>query len=872
MVYRAEDLKLGRSVALKFLPEELASDVKARERFEREARAASALDHPAICAVYEFGEHEGQPFLAMPLLLGQTLRDRIAADPALQMGQWLGLAVQIAEGLQAAHHHGIIHRDIKPANIFITHRGESKILDFGLARLDGTESVTSPKRIDWAADPSLTATGAEMGTAAYMSPEQVRGEKLDTRTDLFSFGLVLYELATQKQAFAGDTREMLHDAILNRTPAPLSQFNPDVLPQLESIINKALQKDRGLRYQTASELRADLLRLKHSTDVSRSSTRRWPTLMVVAAVFLVAAAIAWFPGRKTSFPANLIERQLTANSTDNPVEGGAISPDGKYLAYIDPKGMHIKLLETGEMHTVPEPEALKDTRVDWDVRPWSRTRFVATAFVAGQPDSAWMVSVMGGAPQKLRDDAYPQFVSSNGSLIVFKTLKGKVGYREIWLMDSSGERARRLEQADEDSGFRYISLSPDGQRLGYIKEHRAADRIEVTLETRGLNGGSPSTVLSGVPLWLYTWMPDGRIIYVLSKQDINGQACDCWETRLDPRTGKPIGTPVRLTNWAGFCVGPLTSTADGKRLVFNKWSVQRSVYIADLASGKPHSTTPRRLTLSDGQEYPAAWTSDSNTIVFVSNRLGTWGIFKQSPGEEEAQALVTGLPNRVEAGISPDGHWILYQSFSSLTSGRLTRIPLAGGEPQPVLTLLTAPEESPWMGARAHEPPRCSRSPATLCAIAERTADGQHLIFTAFDPIKGRGSELTRFRIDPAAAYKWDLSPDGTRLAILQRADHGIQILPLNGDAPYRIAVRGWRSLETLDWDAHGTGLFTSGATQGNSVLLYIDLKGNSFTLWKQPGEQEGGTDVYAIPSPDSRHLAVYGWTSNSNMWMMEKF
>ncbi len=317
-------------------------------------------------------------------------------------------------------------------------------------------------------------------------------------------------------------------------------------------------------------------------------------------------------------------------------------------------------------------------------------------------------------------------------------------------------------------------------------------------------------------------------------------------------------------------MGNLTSTADGKRLVFNKWSVQRSVYVADLSSGKPQSTTPRRLTLSDGQEYPAAWAPDSNTIVFVSNRLGTWGIFKQSIDTDEAQTLLTGFRDRVEARISPDGRWILCQLFTSLTSGQLIRIPLTGGDPQLVLTLMTAPEESPMMGARAHEPPRCSRSPATLCAIGERTADGQQLVLTAFDPIKGRGSELIRVRVDPTAAYKWDLSPDGTRIAILQRSGRQINVVPLDGRESYQIAVNGWRSLETLDWDADGKGWFASGAMQGNSVMLHVDLKGNAHTLWKQPGEQEGGTDIYAIPSPNNRHLAIYGWTSNSNMWMME--
>ncbi len=263
VVYKAEDLKLGRRVALKFLPEEVVSDAKALERFEREARAASTLDHPNICTIYEFGEHEGQPFIAMSLLEGQTLRDQIAARVApFTTDELLNLASQIGDGLAAAHDKGIIHRDIKPANIFITNRNEAKILDFGLAKLtDAGDRGGIPQeetRTAAAHDLSLSLTGVAMGTAPYMSPEQVRGEKLDARTDLFSFGLVIYEMATGKQAFSGDTAPALHEAILNRTPVEAREFNHELPPRLEEIIDRALEKDRNFRYQSAAEMRTDL--------------------------------------------------------------------------------------------------------------------------------------------------------------------------------------------------------------------------------------------------------------------------------------------------------------------------------------------------------------------------------------------------------------------------------------------------------------------------------------------------------------------------------------------------------------------------------------------------------------------------------------
>jgi len=281
VVYKAEDLKLGRRVALKFLPEEIASDAKVLERFEREARAASALDHPNICAIYEFGEHEGRPFIAMSLLEGQTLRDRMAARAApLATDELLNLAIQIGHGLTAAHEKGITHRDIKPANIFITNRSEAKILDFGLAKLtdagdlEGLRHQEGRSREPQTAtvnDLSLSVTGVAMGTAPYMSPEQVRGEKLDARTDLYSFGLVVYEMATGTPAFSGDTLAALHEAILNRTPVPARELNPELPPRLEEIINKALEKDRGHRYQRASEVRAALEAVQTQPGASSSA-------------------------------------------------------------------------------------------------------------------------------------------------------------------------------------------------------------------------------------------------------------------------------------------------------------------------------------------------------------------------------------------------------------------------------------------------------------------------------------------------------------------------------------------------------------------------------------------------------------------------
>ena len=671
-VYEAEDLRLGRHAALKFLPESVANDAHAMERFEREARAASSLDHPNICTIYEVGEHEGRTFLAMQLLEGTNLRDHIAGRP-LRLDLLLDIGIQIADALDAAHARGIIHRDIKPSNIFLTPRGQVKLLDFGLAKItaektDFAASSAEGSTVSW--DP-VSSPDSVIGTVGYMSPEQALGKELDARCDLFSFGAVLYEMATGVVPFAGTTSAAIFDAILNKHPISPLHLNPVLPEELDHIIRKALEKDREVRYQTAAEIHADLKRLKRDTSSDRASgvtvpvvtakstTRRW--LWAAVSVALIVLAIGSFRYFAPVAPPRVIS---STQITSDGLAKGSLATDGVRLYFSELSGGHyvVSQVSTGGGETVEIPTPFRNIMVQ-DISKDHSQLLVAAAEGTHTDAKLWAIPLPSGSPRAIGNFVASSAAwSSDGKQLVYTTGSA------LYLANADGSDPRPLVTVE---GYpRFPRFSPDGQRIRFTlnEQNRFASAIwEVRADGKDLH-----PLLSG---WRNPpaeccgdWSPDGRYYFFLSYTATLG---DVYVVQDGPSLLRRARlAPIQLT------AGPLqfysmTPSTDGTKLFVHVTQRRTQLVRYD---GKSKQFVPFLPGIS---ATDLAYSPDGQWIAYVTVPEGS--LWRSRVDGSERQQL-TYPPTRAIIPVwSPDGTRILYQSFAIGGSWKAQSVPFLGG-------------------------------------------------------------------------------------------------------------------------------------------------------------------------------------------------
>ncbi len=867
VVYKAEDLKLGRRVAIKFLPSELAGDPKALARLESEARAASSLDHRNICSIYELEEHGGQPFIVMQLLEGQTLQEKLEAaaqeEKTLPLSEVLDVAVQITKGLEAAHQKGIIHRDIKPANIFITNRNEAKILDFGLAKgleeefsgqshlecdasQDSAEIVTRPSAISL----RLTLTGIHMGTAFYMSPEQVRGEKLDARTDIFSFGLVLYQMVSGQRAFPGNTTQVVHDGILHNSPVSLREINPTLPTKLVAIVDKCLEKERERRHQTAAEVRAALAEAV-AAPVSASSWRR-RSIVVAGVAILVAACVAgiWWWRRPMAESAFKTYR-VSALTSSGTVAFASISPDGRNLIFADEQGprqsLWLQQVATSTAVRILGPvshpllEGLRFT-------PDGNYFYYIEEDPGGETQSLYRLGVTGGFAQRIIsdiDDLSAVDISLDGKHLVYTrrdTLKSEY-YLFTANADGTGERRLFTLRGSELIGL--PAWSPDGKTIafgigqgGSIKtialissqggterrlppEARNISQVAWLPDQSGLLFSAWPKGEDHYSLWILTY-PDGKL------RRISSDLVSYFSASLthSARSLVTVQRQADSTLWVAPANDPTEATPlhEGANREDGMWGVSwlpdgrvvfgigdlSELWVVDRDGSNRQQLTHVGKTATNPTSTPAGGTIVFQRRGYASKLFAAiWAIDVHG---NNLRQLTSGAGHEHRPEISPDGKWIVYASGNNawkmtLADGKATNLEPRGG---------FSPTISPdgrW--------------------IAFEAVDNHLEIVTA----DGKGpTRLLPFIDEPqvpspmsayAVAYpvRWNAAGDALTFVRTQDGVSNIWAQPINGGTPRQLTHFTSMVIWSHDWSRDGKYLVMARGNFSRDAVMLTDIR-----------------------------------------------